>query len=703
MKWSLEELAAWARFRCVHERIQDLLQPLAFEFPPAPDVFEAAWTAVGEALDPPCRRTLDRALMAATLARKALTPHWLPPALETHLGMGSLGFPFSWREALQGQWVAFPIALVNDDHASLAWALIGQVDGMPLGPGWPRWWETMADPHARGGVGRALHMLEARFDSRFFFWPVLPEFHHPVVFGPSLALPVFMAGWALGTGVGGRSILCTGDILEDGSLGEVGFLERKAQLASSHGFRVLLCPGSTKKPPAGIGGTQILEARNIEHACFLWELSDGGICGSLQTDFHSLTDPSRLAATVHLLSNRLIRWSGFDAQYRQVVEEIAQSTSLMEDFVRNLERLASNPNSPRDCLRRLMAPVDPGFLGRLGSSHPLSALRLAQVQVTLANHEGRIDEAERWTRASRSLVTGISNYEEAIKWKADQLNREFIHHRHNHYDFREELPAELADTLAQLESLWGVQKVHHPHCTLPSLGKLYGTLAQNCGFCGPEHMEDLHRYAGLAQRAFGDGRLAETLADWQRQFIYIFYGLLDSGDLEGAHAIFPRVTGQDVSALAEDSIRRLNPYQHAAVARLLAETGAEAPAYREWMRRHVGDRPCKHPWPLWLTNAARCLEERSERREALTGALQHCLSMGPTAQVMGLMPLQLLWHEGLQAHGWIGETAKRLLEVVRVHFGRNEHFRDILECPGWEDALFSVARLKPRLFPFTYR
>jgi len=702
-KWSLRELAVWAHRHCLHERIPDLLYPPGFEFPATKKGLVDSWRAIEDALGPQGAGILARGSWAGALCNRESAPPWFFPALDRLSPWKDLDFPFSRAEAAKGRWSAFPLVLAREDGAELLWAVMGQLEGAIRGKRWPRWWEEAADAHAREGAALALDRLEEQFSASFFFWPLLTAPAPPAVFGRSLTLPVYLAGWSLARNVENRSVLCTGNLLADGFLGEAGHLEQKARAAAIHGFKGLLCPRGSGGPSPAVEGVEILEADDLDHACFLWELSTGGTTGSLREDFRSLRDPARLANTVHLLSPGVLRWSGFDGPYTGALREISRSSTLIEDFVRNLEKRAEDPDTPQDSMERLLDPINREFLLDLREIHPLAAFRLVQVRQAWAGQRGEIREAEEWAKAGDDLAQAALRHKEGLLWKTDLLNRRFVHRRHGRYDFRMDLPREIGEALVTLRALHAVLKEGDPLCTLPSLGKLYGTLAQNCGFCGPEHIEELCRYAGLAREAFGNGRVPLYLADWLRQFSYEFYGLLDAGDPAGAEEFLSLYLGAEPVRLSEGEIRRLTRFQHAALARFLAETGAEAPEYRRWMGTHLDRCLGRHPWPLWLMNAGLCRKDSAQRREAFTRAVFFFLEQGPTAQAMGLMPLQLLWKERLRPHDWLRDMTRRVLQGIRDSFGGQIHFTKLLACSDWEEALFEVEQERPRLFPFTYR
>jgi hypothetical protein len=155
--------------------------------------------------------------------------------------------------------------------------------------------------------------------------------------------------------------------------------------------------------------------------------------------------------------------------------------------------------------------------------------------------------------------------------------------------------------------------------------------------------------------------------------------------------------------MGEQDIEGLNPYRHGAIVRFVAETRTQMPVYEAWMCKHLEDRPCRHPWQLWLLNAGIYLRDPWKRELALKRSVFYCLEMGPTAQAMGLMPLAFLWREKLQPLDWIADKTRTILDAIKREYGKEPHFQQLIHCPSWEEALSKVLRNRNRLFPFTYR
>lgn len=703
MKWSLPELAVWAFHGHLADRVWDMLCPGGLEPPRTEGEWAQAWCSVETALGRGRTFILQTGVTAGALAGKERMPPWLFPFLEKRVSLSRLGLPFTWVQILKGRWQAFPLALVTERGAHLAWALMGRIEGRPLAPGWPSWWDGAADDQAREAVSTAMSGLEDRLGPGFFFWPLLPPSQSPVVFGPSLALPVYLAGCSLDRGILPGRILSTGALGRDLSLAPVGHLRQKARLAREKGFSAVLWPVSEESRSVEVEGVEVLEAESLDHACFLCELYSPGTGKDLDHQFHCLSDPKRLASNVHLLDSRVILWKGFERRYRATLGEILRETALIDSFVYNLRRFMDDPDASGQCLENLMAPFDVRTVEEIAASRPVAALGLTEIQLTIANHDGRIEEGETWVRLGRLLDPAASRSEEGLRLKVDLMNRAFLRERHNHYDFRMELPDELMETMSYLEQFLGFRRRFSPEYISPNLGGLYGTLAQNCGFCGPARLDALRRYVHLAQDAFGNGAVPEHEEDWRRQFCYLCYALMDAGRLGEARAVLASYLGKEPSDLNAQDVEGFNRFRHGAVARFLVDSGERLPVYERWMHKHLRDTPCRHPWQLWLLNAGLYLEDPGDRAEAFCRSLDRCLRLGPTVRAMGLMPLALLRQEGHRPVEWLREKTLAILGMIRNAYGEQSHFRRLFLCSAWDEVLSTVLRHRRELFPFTYR
>ena len=179
-----------------------------------------------------------------------------------------------------------------------------------------------------------------------------------------------------------------------------------------------------------------------------------------------------------------------------------------------------------------------------------------------------------------------------------------------------------------------------------------GTLAQHFGFRGPAYQDlELTTEKSPTSTAHGGGEVVEYRDDWRRQFNYLLYGLLDpaetgkSGEATRAAAAdeaLERYLDCNRRTLTEASLDRLGSFQHAALARFLADRGEPLGAYVRWAERHLSDRPRRHPWQLWLYNVGRLLPAMEDQRQAWRLSLDQCRTAPATIRAMSLLPLAAL-------------------------------------------------------------
>jgi hypothetical protein len=259
------------------------------------------------------------------------------------------------------------------------------------------------------------------------------------------------------------------------------------------------------------------------------------------------------------------------------------------------------------------------------------------------------------------------------------------------------------------------------------LGKLYGTIAQNYGFCGSDYLDNVERHVRLAQENFGGGLIdePEIKKQWQREFSILAYAYLDAGRIGQAKAALWRFLG--ISAWAE--LNKQNccdtaisfPYQQALLLRYLADSLNDAEHGKESrsvfaelkneflsclkrIKYEKGKR--SHPWQLWAYNLGRLLAETDEierAKDAWHISLEMCFCGGETVVVMGLLPLAELFKYNLY-----GNEEKRKLDNIvdllqKTSSLSRKHFSELLACQKEEDVLTLVKDKPDKFFPFSYR
>jgi hypothetical protein len=372
-------------------------------------------------------------------------------------------------------------------------------------------------------------------------------------------------------------------------------------------------------------------------------------------------------------------------------------------LITNLEHTVDEPHGSLSRLNRLLEPFSPERVRTLSCQFPLSAFRLTQLQVTLANHQGLTDESEFWAALSEELAPNVAVYENSLSSQSDRLNRELVNERHNRYIFRPELPDNVCECLESLKTFQKLGKGFYSETVASPLGRFYGTIAQNYGFCGSAYLDKVETYVGLAQEAFGGGQVPEYEQDWRRQFNYLFYAYLDAETHEKARQALENYLGEKIEDLTMDRLDKLHGYEHAALVRYFAETQVCEAFYLDWSLTHWMDRPMQHPWQLWLTNLGHLLEEEWLKREVWERALQLCLKLGPTVQAMALLPLADLWEHKLVPWDRLERKTTDVLNRLRASSLNVDHFHPLLESRSWAEALHRTLARRKDIFPFSYR
>jgi hypothetical protein len=701
-RWSITELNDWAQWGHIEERIRDLLRPQEVLWPSSEDELNRSFLSLQKFLPLSRRHLLPQSIIAAALSRVKTAPSWILDWIASTIDTKALGIPIPHEALCSMQWGLFPIATADDERAQLFWVLVGALEDDFVEPHFTDWWFTVADEEARQSVNVALEMLERHTGREFFYWPLLPFIDRLLIQGPSAALPFYLSGRGLRKGPLPHGILASGKTDKDGTLSAVGGLPLKAAAAWREGLTAFLYP----RPPVSVGEDphpiERLEVDSLHDAIFLWETYQAGHGDSLLHDLKVLGDPSRLAAGALLLCDAAVQWKGFESAYRTQIQALVEQRYLFQQYLDNLEREIDKPDYPVGKMQILLAPFSEAEVRRLSKANPLAAFRIAQIHLINSNRQGRVESSEAWSKLSSDLLGWATVSERGLELKAGYFNREVVQ-RHARYDFCPDLPETVWQMLETLKELDLLKRRHSVETVSVSLGKLYGTIAQNYGFCGLQHLHEVEGYVTLAQQAFGGGALREVMDDWRRQFCYLFYALVDAGEMKRSKEVLEAYVGLSLEQCCETDFSDMNPYQHAAVSRFVAETGEDLPQYSKWVSRFVFDAPIQHPWQLWLNNAGRFLDDIALKRAAWSRSLELSSKLGVTARPMALLPLANLWQSGL----WEREMLeRRTLEVMNVFKSpelSQDHFRSLLKNGRWQDVLSAVLAIRHQVFPFTYR
>ena len=350
--------------------------------------------------------------------------------------------------------------------------------------------------------------------------------------------------------------------------------------------------------------------------------------------------------------------------------------------------------SPADILKLVHRPnQEPNFI--------FDIFDFCLACIAHANHCGSIAEGRAWKELADRLSPDVETQE-----RNTLLTHDLVQTRFNCYDFRPELPTSFSNALAQEEKLQNV----YPHDSY-RLGAMYGTLAQNFGFCGPDFLDKLLDAADRAETAFGDRYWQER----KRLDNYRIYGLLDAGQVENAACLIPQYLDQEnkntdiwfttaMQLLSSGTSEEI--FKSSLVLRFLADDG-----YRihndQWRTAvpHIMKQK-SHPWQLIGLNLARILTHSGQAREAeplLMYATQLCSAGGETIRPMALLPLAELDRAGSADRAALETTAQTIHWLGNDAPLNHDHFRLLLQTDNPAEQLEIVRTQRSVLFPFSCR
>jgi len=328
--------------------------------------------------------------------------------------------------------------------------------------------------------------------------------------------------------------------------------------------------------------------------------------------------------------------------------------------------------------------------------------------LALYNHSGNIEESQKWSACVGKIATSMKCNKELSSF----VNNNFVTERFNRYTFDTTIPAYFSDFFEHEEKLYELQGDDSWQ-----LGAMYGTLAQNYGFCGPPYLGNLRAMVQRASVAFGRRYKNER----SRLLAYLLYGLLDSHKFREAKAVLQQYLDLEESANPCDWLNKLTEikkshwhdytFKTCLVCRFIAEQQVlldddivDSAVLQNFTFEAL--QQVQHPWQLTNINLARLYLYNQNQEQAVSllhHAISICIKNGETMQVMALLPLSLL-HEYNLAQKLHYQQAEKILEMIRSNNALNQsHFINILSCRTGQSILEETVKVKMSLFPFSYR
>lgn len=653
-------------------------------------------------------KLLDLHLFTEALIYKDQTAEWFVPWVREHIHVDRFLPEIPWSTCLRGHWRAAPVFLFHE-QAYLRYFILGLVSTPHETVLWPKWAERLMDENTARGILRAeracCDLHPAKSNRRLVCYPLTIENHMIQFTQTSLGLPIALGFSALLTGesISGEPA-ATGSVREDGSVGEVGQLSGKVIHARNMGFQVFLFPAQNQKP-LDVHHMALIPISDLRQAWMFARLYTPDRAGDLLLMDGMLKNPLVFINNCHMVPLEWLEWVRKNGMSCEIGESISGSSELFDIFVERLGTCLDNGDLTRgDALAKWVYPLSVDNLMKAATS---AVFKWFTLNLSMANHRGDIPAADMWQKKAHAMVESASVRD--TESFAAFYNHSFICMHHNRYDFSPEPPPFLERILTALEGQHGSQCELVKNATNGTLGALYGSIAQNYGFCGPEYLAETRRYCHLSRKVYGDGKTLQVKPHRLRPLNYLVYACLDAGCFDEAEATLLAYLEMDDWQALQRRIPGFSQWHHATLARFFAavEKRKEMVEYAEWALKNRGRLIVeKHPWQLWLNNMGRIsliLRDTENARGFFKDSLELCMSgtMGPTVQVMGILPLSGLRRistvEGLDA-----DAVKKRIRASAKNLNP-DHFRPILEAPDLSGILDILWTRPEVLFPFTYR
>jgi hypothetical protein len=385
----------------------------------------------------------------------------------------------------------------------------------------------------------------------------------------------------------------SGGVTESGEFTEPGYIRDKALTAKVNGFKALICgSGAGAKRSYFKDGVEIIPVSRPEDIEWVLLFSTPYMPGDGNKAINMakiMSEPDILAMKVEKIDLTVVRSPLFSSGYLKTVERIMESPKNADLFARNLADFCSSRGYDPDIWEYLIKPLDALLAKNLDHITPVAVWHIAVTGWTCADAEGSHKDAGKWQSLARHALNIISRRQEGLECIADYQNRLFVHCRHLSFHFEEKLPESFSEVLSKLEGLYRIANYE----VYPVLGRMYGTVAQNHGFCGPSYLNKLQEYVHRAQKAFGEGRVEDFREDWRREFNYLVYGYLDAELLKDAEETLKIYL--ETSSLKDLDFSNMGRYETAALIRFAADTGADSILHMEAVTRFLNEKKAVHP------------------------------------------------------------------------------------------------------------
>lgn len=637
--------------------------------------------------------SLPEALMTAHLLYPQRTPEWARPWLLRN-AFGIMGVELEVLE--RARWRAFSVPVADRTSGHLWNLLVGVGKDMPL----------VATAAARAFAPDSLDALSVvdrlvreKWGAGCSFAIAAPGGSGPIISGPSLGLPCFLAAAGCCEGLPDIRILSTGQLDGFGAVLPVEYVQIKVDSAEGC-CQLFLYPQGSKAP---VSRLECVPVAHVGEALAVMACYQPGMGLKIAQAEKVLQAGQGLAREICSFRTGMSVW--LQRNRDAIAAGLASDPSLGE-LVQQLQlwcdsTLRHDPELGSAVLKCLSLEL----AWKVSEESAQLAWSIGVLQMDGANHRGSLVEFARWRALVDRLRTKIDSFENAGRHLTLYYVQAIIGDRHNRYVFSEELPKDedAMSEIMEMEAAFELLRAKGRCRENTRLGRYYGTLGQNYGFCGPGFLVQCLRHLDLAISCFcADSVRSEK--ERNRDQLYKAFALSSAGRTDDAVETLRGITG--LWGQGHWNLKDMNPYQTHALLRAHVDSGngMDAGLWQSIAGLQGGQARRAHPWQLITYNLGLLAPDSDAAYRMLRESLALCLApeAGPTIQVMALLPLAQLHAAGHCLPDMDDHFRRAIAPVYGTDLSR-EHFVCLIQAGTTDEILRRVQKEKVRLFPYSYR
>lgn len=705
--WSIRELLAWARWGRVNERGYQIDNFLSWRWQEDISDFQHILDELDRYCHPEISYKVKLSCFLSCLINKSQINDGIPLYIYKTTPYLHKEFGLAFDELWNMNWsVACWIGITKDSQAEEE--NIGIIGNAVVGVSHcsksfstviPETILSIIDEEARESLNEVLDLIKRRFKYGSMLIQILPK--RPI-HGGSFSLSIYSAFRNAVTGKRlHHKVALSGRIKKDGTILPPGNLDRKTGVLRQNDFRGFIYGSNRGFHVKKLGKLECIGVGTLDDFEFLMEYYEPGHASEIHKFHEIIGTPESFATRLHHLDERIVRSSWFDKSCQELIPRILEDPERADEFSTSLEKFIGKFSEAYGLTAKLLKSIEKNSVEKLGNKNPLSAWNIAIHCSAFSAREGNFEEAKKWEKIAENSIEKITKSFGLIERRAELYNRELVTSFHLTFTFSPEPPPAFLSALQLLEKL-------HEELSLPpgpTLGKMYGTLAQHYGFCGPDYLRKVEHYVEKAQKAFGDGKTSALYHDWNRQWNYLVYAYLDACKYDSAErALKNYLCAENLSSVTAIS-KNWNSFHHAAFARFVADTRK----YIDTFLKIKSDQmekiaSCGHPWQLWAFNLGRVLKDRRQKLEAWEISYSIANSLKGPARAFALLPLSAMFVEGLKREEeLISELEKIKTHIISCKGLNQKHFEPLWTMDDGRNVLEKVWNERHIFFPFTYR